>query len=221
MSVVKDTFLHSLDLFFAKFKPLRYRKGEIILRAGEAPPGVLYLKRGFVRLYSISKQGEELTLIIFKPGDFFPIMWAINNMPNNYFLESMTFCEICRVPRAVFLAFIRDNPDVLYEMTKRIMIRFAGLLSRMEYLVFGNAYAKVASILAICAERFGRREKEGILVEVPLTHSDIATLVGVTRETASVEIKKIERKGLIAHKGRLLFVKNLRGLKRESLLDTL
>lgn len=221
MSVVKDTFLHSLDLFFAKFKPLRYRKGEIILRAGEAPPGVLYLKRGFVRLYSISKQGEELTLIIFKPGDFFPIMWAINNMPNNYFLESMTFSEICRVPKAIFLAFIRDNPDVLYEMTSRIMIRFAGLLSRMEYLVFGNAYAKVASILSICAERFGRREDEGILVEVPLTHSDIATLVGVTRETASVQIKKIERKGLIARRGRLLFVKNLRGLRKESLLDIL
>ena len=218
---MEDPYLSSLDLFFAKLKPLRYKKGEIILRAGETPPGVLYLKRGFVRLYSISKQGEELTLIIFKSGDFFPIMWAINNTPNNYFVEAATFCEICRAPRTEFLAFVKDNCDVLFELTSRMLVRFAGILSRMEYLVFGNAYAKVASILAICAERFGKGGQGGILIEVPLTHNDIASLVGVTRETASVEIKKIERKGLIARRGRLVFVKNLRALKRESLLDVL
>src|SRR3989344_8590963 len=96
-----------LDLFFAKFKPLHYKKGETILRAGDPPAGVLYLKKGFIRLYSISRKGEELTLIIFKQGDFFPVMWAVNNVRTSYYLEAMTNVDLWRVPQDKFLDFIK------------------------------------------------------------------------------------------------------------------
>ena len=190
------------------------------MRAGDIPLGVFYLKRGFVRVYSISKVGEELTLIIFKRGDFFPLVWAINNAVVDYYVEAMTACELARVPREEFVKFVKENPDVNFELTSRMLLRFLGLMRRMEYLVFGNANNKVASILLICAERFGKKAGLQIIIEVPLTHSDIASLVGLTRETASIEMKKLENKGLIAYRGHLLVVKNLRRLRRQSLLDT-
>ena len=155
-----------------------------------------------------------------KTGDFFPVMWAVNNARTNYYLETMTNVDLWRVPQDKFLVFIKSNPEVFFELTSKILVRFGGLLKRMEYLVFGNAYAKVASIITICAERFGRREKGKVIIEVPLTHSDLASMVGVTRETASIEIKKIEKKGLIGHQGRLIVVKNLKGLRKESLLES-
>lgn len=219
MGAVKNGLLHKLDSFFTKYKPLNFRRGETILRAGDPPLGFFYLKRGFVRVYSIAKNGEELTLVIFKPGDFFPLVWAINNAANDYFVEAMTGCELVRAPREEFVSFIKDNPDASYDLTKRTLVRLGGLLRRMEYLVFGNAGHKVASILLICAERFGRREGNKVVIEVPLTHSDIASLVGLTRETASIEMKKLENKGLVARRGRLLEVQNWRGLKKQSLLD--
>jgi len=217
---VKKTPSFQLELFFRDFAQLHYKKGETILRAEDTPTGVYFLSKGFVRLYAVSQKGEELTLIIFKSGDFFPVMWAVNNARTNYYLETMTNVDLWRVPQDKFLVFIKSNPEVFFELTSKILVRFGGLLKRMEYLVFGNAYAKVASIITICAERFGRREKGKVIIEVPLTHSDLASMVGVTRETASIEIKKIEKKGLIGHQGRLIVVKNLKGLRKESLLES-
>ena len=217
--MVRDRPNQKLDNFFINHKPFHYKKGEVILRAGEPLSSIFYIKKGYARVYSLSKTGEELTLIIFRAGDFFPTMSILVRPLNTYFIEAMTPCELLRASREEFVAFIKNNPEFHLELTKRILIRFGGVLERMEHLVFGNAGAKIASIILICAERFGKKEGSRIIIEVPLTHSDIASLVGLTRETTSIEIKKLVDKGLIGYKGRQLVVKNLRGLKGKSLLD--
>lgn len=216
---MEDILLHDLDLFFKKFKPLHFRRGDVIIRAGDQPQGIFCLKNGYVRVYSFSKNGEELTLIIFKPGDIFPVSWALHNMTSGYFVETMTVADLWRVPREQFLEFVHDKPDILFELNYRMLERFLGLMRRMEYLVFGNAHSKVASILLICAERFGEKAGRDIIIAVPLTHSDIASLVGVTRETASIEMKKIEKKGIIEYRGRHLVIKKMANLRQESLID--
>jgi len=206
-----------IDNFFSQFKSFRYKKGEVILRPFDTPQGVYFLEKGFVRLYTISQDGKELTLIIFKPNDFFPIGWAINNTPNTQYLETMTDALLWRAPKEEFIRFVQENPDAFFELTSKMLVRLGGILERMEYLAFGNAYSKVASILTICAERFGEKEGKNLVIQVPLTHKDVANLVGITRETASIEIKKLERKGLLTYHGRHLIISDLEKLQKESL----
>ena len=207
-----------LEQFFAQFRLLSYKKGEMILRADDAPQGVYYLKEGYVRVFSVSHTGEDLTLIIFKPQDFFPILWGIVQQQSPYYIEAITSVEVFRAPKEAFIEFLRENPDVLFVVTQRITIRLGGLLKRMEYLVFGNAYTKTASIFLILAERFGEKKGTGISIPVPLTHRDIASLVGITRETASWEVKELEKKDLILRHGRVFTVKHVADLTKESLL---
>lgn len=207
-----------LDEFFSRFKKLTYKKGETILRAGEEPRGVYFLKKGYVRLYSVSEDAQELTLIIYKPNDFFPLNWTFNKAGYSYFLEAMGHVEVYQVPREEFIKFVKTNGDVLFELTSRIVVRMWGLLQRMEYMVFGNAYTKVASIISICAERFGVMDKEGVVIGVILTHKDIANLLGMARETVSIEIKKLEKMGIITYQGRFIFIKDPRKLRAKSKL---
>ncbi len=211
--------IDKLNNFLSQFEAFRYKKGETILRSGDTPPGVLFIKKGYVKDYSVSKEGEELTLIVFKPEDFFPMQWAINNRQNTHYFEAMSRVELCRIPKDKFINFIKNNPDVFLALTSHILLRLGGLLQRMEYLAFGNAYEKVASILAILAERFGKKEKKEIVIQVVLTHKDIADLLGMARETVSVEIKKLEKRGLIGYRGRLIRIRNVEGLQKESLLE--
>ncbi len=208
-----------LENFFSQYKLFKYKKGEAVLRSGDTPQGVYLVKKGYIKLYSICREGAELDLIIFKTDDFFPVTWVFNDKLREEHLEAMTESEVWRAPKDKFVDFIKANPDVLFELTSRILGRLDGLLQRMEHLVFGNAYEKVASILVICSERFGEKEKNRIVIQVPLTHKDIANLAGVVRETASIELKKLERKGIIMHSGGSLIVRNMRELVKESLLD--
>lgn len=209
-----------LNSFFSKFKKYRYKKNEVILRGGDSPQGVYFINKGFIRDYTVSKEGEELTLIIHKPGDFFPALWIFNNRQNLHYFGAMNAVELWRCPKEDFVNFIKDNPEVFFELTSHIVLRFGGIMQRMEYLAFGNAYKKVASILLILSERFGEKEGKDTIINVPLTHKDIATLLGVTRETVSIEIKKLERKNFIAYRGKHLVVKDVFELEKESFLPS-
>lgn len=189
------------------------------MRAGDLPQGIYYLKKGFAKLSSVSSEGKELTLVIYKSGDFFPVVWTFfGKSPSIYSLEALTECKIARAQREIFMDFIMNNPDVFLEVTKHIITRFQVALKRMEYLTFGTASAKVASILLICGRDFGREINRQIEIQIPLTHRDIANLVGVTRETISVELKKFDRRGLIDYNQKLIIIKNKEGLEKEAIL---
>lgn len=210
--------LEKLNRFFSKFKKISYKKGETILHADEEPRGVFYLTKGYTRIYSLSKNSQELTLIIFKPEDFYPLMWAINNTPNTYYVEAMTPVEFWQAPKEEFIKFIKNNNDVFFELTSRILTRLGGILTRMEYVMFGNAQNKVTSIILICAERFGEKREDGIFIKIPLTHQDLANLIGLTRETVSIEMKKLQRGGLIDYKSKYISIRNAQKLKEESVI---
>lgn len=209
-----------LNNFFSRFRKYHYKKGEAILRCGDTPQGVYFINKGYVRDYSISKDGEELTLIIFKPEDFFPMQWVFNNKISLHYYNAMSAVELWRCSKEEFIKFIKANPEVLFELTSHILIRMGGIMQRMEYLAFGNAYEKIASILLILSERFGKKVGKNIVIQVPLVHKDIAELLGIARETASISLKKLERKGIIEYHGHSIFVKDTQRLQEESLLSS-
>lgn len=148
-------------------------------------------------------------------------MWSVNDTPNAYYLEAMTAVEVYQVPREEFVKFIKSDCELFFEINSRILTRFGGLLNRMEYAIFGTAYCKVASILLICAERLGIKDGTEIFIPVPLTHQDIARLLGVARETVSIEMKKMQKMGLIDYQGKHLVIKNYQNLKEQSALESM
>lgn len=208
-----------LESFFAQFKSIHFKKKEIILHPEENPENIFYLKTGFVRMYSVSEKGKELTLNIFKPEAYFPMTWAIGQIPNNYFFETMTEADLCRVPKKELISFLKTEPVILYDLTRRILVGLSGILIRLEYLLFGDARSRVASSLLLSARRFGKELKNGeVEVELPLTHQEIANLASLTRESTSLEMEALIKKGLIMIKKRKLIIKDLEKLKQESLI---
>lgn len=217
--MLPDNSLNKLNLFFSQHKCLNFKKRDVILHADENPEYVYFIKTGYVRAYRISEQGEELTLVILESQEVFPITYGLNNMPNTYYLEAITTLEVWQAPKEQFLTFLKINPDIFYELTNHVLVRFGYLLTRMEYLIISRAYTKVAATILMCAKRFGEQKGTDIVVKIPFTHKDIATLAGITRETTCLEMKKLEEKGLVSRHGRLLVIKNLEKLEEESLLN--
>lgn len=203
--------------FFSQFKTHTIRKGRTFLRAGDTPRGVYFIKKGYARIYSVSSGGKELTLVIYESGEFFPVVWTFTSRPSIYYYEALSDLEISIAPRLQFVKFTKENPDVFDEVLKGIIERFQIALRRMQYLTFGNANSRLASILLIFMERFGVKKENGeVQIPIPFTHNDIANIVGVARETASVELKKLLDNGIISHTGRFFIIKNKSRLTKEA-----
>lgn len=212
-----NTITDKLEGLFSQFRLVRYYKGQIILQPGDSLQGVYYLKEGYVKFYSISPEGYELTLNIFKPGSYFSMMWAIGNVPNVYIFKAITDVTVWQAPKEEVLSFLKKDPEVLFELTRRTFIGLSGLLERVEYLLFGDAYKKVASVLLMAASRFGEKGDDGeVMIQLTLTHQEIANLANLARETTSIQLKKMERKGIFVQRGHRIVIKNLEKLQEES-----
>lgn len=203
------------DAFYKQFKIRSYKKGETLIRADDDPQGIFCLTRGYIRQYTISNLGTELTLHILKPTSYFPMVWAINGTPNVYYFEALTPVEVGRAPREQVVTFIKDKPEVIFSLMSGLLEEYAETLKRVEHLVFSDAYRRVISVLIYIAKHFGQKNTRGVIVHHKFTHQDIATLVGVARETASIEISKLEKKGLIKYVDHSILFNNIKKLERE------
>lgn len=203
--------------FFSQFGSRSYKKGETFLRAGDSPQGVFFIKKGFARIYSISSEGKELTLVIYKAGEFFPVVWTFTSKPSIYFYQALSDSEMVRAPREKFVKFVKENPEISEEVLLGVIERFQNALKRMQYLAFGNVSSRLASVLLIYANRFGTKKENGqIQIQIPFTHNDVAHIAGVARETVSIELKHFFDKGIIDHAGRFILIKNKNKLVKEA-----
>lgn len=198
--------------YFSQFKQQSYKKGEILVRAEDAPPGIFYLMEGAVKEYAISRSGEELVVNVFKPIAFFPMSWAINGTPNQFFFEAMTDVTLRRAPRDDVVTFIKHNPDILFDLLSRVFKGTDGLLTRMTYLMSGNAYGRLVAELLIYVKRFAKGQNK---VNLTISEKDLAALTGMTRETVSREIRILKEKKYVSLVNHTIVINNVQLLEEE------
>lgn len=215
-----DETLTKLVNFFSRYPEVSYKKGEAIVRPGDKWGYVYYIKSGYVRCFAVSADGEELTLTVFKPRSYFFAMMPLKMEEGNYFFEAMTDLVVYRTPRVEAIEFVRHDSDVLFELLQRLGSGVLGLMSRMESLTFGSAYSKVAGVLLLSAKRFGKSNGNGqVKIDLPLTHQEIAAQAGLTRETATHQVLKLRKEGLINVEKKLYVVRDMERLAEEARLS--
>lgn len=207
-----DNLPKELSDFIEQFPLLTYKKGQVIFRADEVPQGLYCIKQGYVKAYKNDECGGELTLMTFQPFEFFPASWAINDRWNKYYAEAITEVKLWRVPKEQFVKFIKQKPDILFLLMQSILSRLGGLLLRMEHLNLGGSNSRVASIIKIYSERFGKQENGHTVIDVPLSHHDIATLIGLTRETVSISMSHLKKEGIIDYKSQVITILDIKKL---------
>lgn len=203
-----------LNDFFQTARRFSFKKGDVLIRPESDPDGVFYIKSGSVKMTAISADGEEVVINTFKPGAFFPMGWVLNNTGNRYFYEANEKVEVQKAVKSEFLDFLKAEPEVVFDLVKRIYRGLDGYFLRMEYLMAGNAYSRLVTELVILARRFGKKENSAS-IRVKVTEKDLASLSGITRETVSREFKKLIQSGLITFEKNDLIVKDLPALEQE------
>lgn len=202
-----------VERFFADYKATKYRRHQIIIKPEEVFDSVYYIKSGFVKQTTISKTGEEFTVNIYRPGSFFAISLALHREVSNYTFETITEAELIKAPTSEIIKLIETHPDLTRDLLLRVTSGLNSLVHRMETLVFGTAHQKVAATILQNAQRFGHKQGESIVISLPLTHQQIASLTGLTRETVSIEMGKLKSAGLIDYKGKTITVFQVTKLK--------
>jgi len=190
-----------VDFFRTSGFKASYRKDDFIIHADEPPPGVFYILEGLVKAYDFTRYGEENLLIIRKGHEVFPLIWAVTGQERQVMYRALTPTTVMRVDREEFVTFLRHNPEVLAPLMDMAIEMYRLHSERIINLEYRTVRERVISFLLTMSQRLGTETPEGLLIEAPLRHQDIASSINSSRETATRELLYLVRKGLIRKKG--------------------
>ncbi|MCL4353289.1 Crp/Fnr family transcriptional regulator [Patescibacteria group bacterium] len=210
----------NLAEIFREQKPRSYKKGQIVIRPDDVFPGIFYVDKGFVKAYSLTEQGEQKNHIIYKKGDVFPLVNSFASRRTNAFFETVNNSSLRKIEYDEFIKLIRSDNDMLLDLTRRISDYMRIYIERIDGLEYTKARSRIIDHLLFLSERFGKANSKQIIIEVPITHKDIADSTAVSRETVSREMEKLKKDKLIQNKNKFLVIVDLNKLERQLLLQS-
>ena len=177
------------------------KKGMILLYQSEIPRHALIVKKGLVRAYTITNSGEERTVALHGNDDIFPLSWIFGETPNTlFYYEAMIDSEILTVPKQELVQAVMGSSDVMAGILKFTMNEYTSLLLRITALEQSSAAEKIALTLYYLIFRHGKETKPGLYaIDIKMTQSLIASLVGLTRESTAVNLKLLKKKGIVSY----------------------
>lgn len=206
-----------IDKFFSQYQKVKYPKNQILIKPEEPLVYIYNLYSGYIKSYSLNEDGLELTINVYKPFNLIPITETLAGKTNSYFFQAMTEVVLAKAPTYKVHEFIRSDKDILFDLIKRVSSGLEGFMIRTQYLIRSNSTQKITSSLVLLGRRFGKTivgNKVEILL--PQTHSDIANLSGVSRETASIELKKLKDENLISVNKKIITINDFEKVKEMS-----
>lgn len=209
-----------VDLFRSHGSKYSFRKGDFIIRPGDSPRGVFYIYKGLIKAYDITKYNEENLLIIRKEGEVFPLIWALIGQERSVIYQALQPTEAWMISREDFMKCLKEKPDLLAPLLDMTIEMYRLHSERILNLEYRSVRERIISFLLTMSGRFGRQTDEGLLIDAPLRHQDIASSINATRETTSRELSALERKGLLTNKQSLILLKDVEGLRRHLANDS-
>ncbi len=195
----------------AEAAPMRsYQAGALVFTPRQPMEALFILKRGRVRIFRVSSDGRALTTAIVSPGTIFGEMIIVGQQMHDQFAEALEDAVVCVMNKSDVRRLLLGDPRIALRISETLGERLAVLEQRLTDAVFKTVPQRLASTLCVMAAQrsFGRP------ATVSLTHEQLATLAGTSRETTTKVLGEFSDRGLIElGRGRITV------LNREELSD--
>ena len=199
---------------------LDFRRRRFIYKAGDPADSLFAIVQGRVKLCRIDPQTKrEAVIDILSEGSLFgeSALYSTAGRRENC---AITYANsrLIRVPVGEFQKGMVGNSQ-LHDYTFRLIgQRLENAERRLADFALNAIPARLDRLLADFSHRYGVPEREGVLIDIPLPHREIASIVGSTRESVTVRLNAMRREGTIEFVNRRILVKRPESLVHEPVL---
>ncbi len=187
--------------FIRQFPMKSFTKGETILSEGHPLSSIYAVRTGFIKVTSLSESGNERLLWIAGPSNMVPAeqLFAVSGSLR-FFYTALSDCEVYKVDKVQFVEYTKNTPVLMAEIARRMSSHYDDLLMRVDTVGQVNVRYKLIYALCHLAKRFSDNDIVDIhQLGLVLTHQDMSEMVGSTRETTSLELRKLMLLGGITY----------------------
>jgi CRP/FNR family transcriptional regulator len=174
---------------------LKLAPGQALFHEGDPATRVFTLTKGTLKLYKLLADGRRQVTGFLRPGDFLGI--SVDD-EHAFSAEALEEAQLCWFPRARFDDFVDDDPAMERELYRMAAHELAAAQQQFVLLGRKTATERLASFLLLLAERAELSNGVGAgMVRLPMSRSDIADYLGLTKETVSRVISALKRDRII------------------------
>lgn len=195
--------------------PATYPEKATLMVESQPPHGVYILCAGQVKLTSTSKEGKSVIMRIVQPGEFLGLSAVVSNTPCLANAETITPCQTRFVSQKDFLRLMQQHVELSMQVAKALSREYASACREIRSLALTSSSAgRLASLLlSWCPPASAKRAALEIRIKSGFTHEEIASMIGITRETVTRTFSEFKRNGILDLKGSTLVVRNIEALE--------
>jgi len=172
----------------------RFEPGEIIFREGDAGDVVYLLKAGQVRIFVSGLDGSETSVILIgQPGQVFGELAVIDGLPRSATAVSLNAVSLYTLSREAFTRHTRRIPQFSFNFLQELSRRLRYNTQQVDSLASLGVPQRLARKLLELAQAYGQAGPEGIFINLTLTQTDLASLIGATRESTNKSLRDFRR----------------------------
>ena len=186
-----------------------YPKGVELLHDDTVPPVVAMLRRGLVKVVRVSASGREYILALHPAPVLIGAAEAVIGQPLVAAVVTATTCEVDEMPTDRFLALIRARADVLWSLQQQLAWEACALRARTVEVCTLSPRERLQCTLAQFVP-VGNDRLRDVRLMLPITHRELAQMVGVTAEHLSRLLHQLEDESLITRQRGWIIVRDLR-----------
>jgi len=180
----------------------RYRKKDYIYLPLDEGQNVYFVRKGNVEIGYLEEDGRELTLDILGCGEIFGSLVGMGF--SDGYARALDEVEVCELNRSHFDDFLQKHAQLTYKLLELLALKIGILKNRLEILVFKDIKTRICRQLLALYRKSG--DEINGKIRIPLTHMDIARLVGSTRETVTHFLSELKKEGIITYKSRSIYI---------------
>ena len=213
---ISKSHSESIVSHFSEGSLANFAKTDILVQGNEPPSAVFFIQSGYVKAYSISQRGQQNLLLIHGAHEIMPLPWALDGPQKiGIFYEAMSDVIVSKTSKDYLRAAMGTNSWLAEQILRQLVNTFTVYAQRIQSLGYRLPRERVISCLLDLAARFGQHIDQGLIIEAPVTHQDIADSINMTRETASRVLELLTKDGLIDQKDHLFIIKSEHKLQAE------
>ncbi len=222
-----DNFLRQVSLFAglsraeltslaALVRTHRYTAGENIFHEGDEGTALYIIEKGEVKIVRRSPEGKEVVLSLFRATDLFGELALFDGKPRSADAVAKGPSQLLILERNDFRRFVADHPQIALNLLEALSLRLRRTSEVVADAVFLDVRARlVKRLLELARTHRQPGSQGGVVIALQLTQTELADLIGATRESVNRMLQHYIKEGLIRHDRGQLTLLNLERLGKD------
>ena len=185
----------------------RYGAEDAIFAPGDPDGHLYFVLSGRVRLYKIYGDYKEATVALLKDGDVFgELSLQEGSSGQTVFAHALTDVRVAVVRKSVLVEVVKRDPELVIKLFSSLFERLKQSEEVIDSLLDREVSARLTKLLQNLGNRFGEINGSATVLDMGLTHQDLANMIASTREAVSKAMSELQRDGLIEVRNRKIAI---------------